>query len=106
MWGSAMRCGGLTGRPVNNNEIVDLFRILPGLSATGPWPEQFTATGRGSHSEGVVVEFNPDTSRSWVGNFQPGGTAYDTVIVHPNGREVIVIAHGQAYLIDPARVSC
>ena len=38
-----------------------------------------------------------------MGNFQPGGTAYDTVMVHPNGIEVIVVAHGQAYLIDPER---
>jgi len=80
---------------------MEAFRILPGLPATGPWPEQFSPTGRGTHREGLVVEFNPGTSSSWIGNSQPGMTSYDAVIPHPNARSVIVIAHGNAYVIDP-----
>ena len=80
--------------------MVAPFRTLVGLPATGPWPEQFSATGRGTHREGFVVEFNPGTSSSWVGNFQRGLTNYDAVLLHPNGY-AIVIAGGQGYLIDP-----
>jgi hypothetical protein len=80
---------------------MEPFRTLVGLPATGPWPEQFSATGHGTHREGFVVEFNPGTSSSWVGNFQRGLTDYDAVVLHPNGQSVVIIASGQGYLIDP-----
>jgi len=80
---------------------VELFRTLVGLPATGPWPEQFSATDRGTHREGFAVEFNPGTSSSWVGNFQRGLTHYDAAILHPDGKSVIVIAGGQGYLVNP-----
>ena len=80
---------------------MEPFRTLVGLPATGPWPEQFSATGRGTHREGFVVEFNPGTSSSWVGNFQRGLTNCDAVLLHPNAHSAIVIARGQCYLIDP-----
>src|SRR5437870_3458051 len=77
------------------------FRVLPGLPATGAGPEQFSETGRGKHSEGFVVEFFPEMKPSWVGNFQPGLTSYNAVLQLPSGRLVIVVAGGQAYVIDP-----
>jgi hypothetical protein len=79
---------------------MEPFRTLVGLPAIGPWPEQFSATGRGTHRGGFVVEFNPKTSSSWVGNFQRGLTNSDAVLL-PNGHSAIVIAGGQGYLIDP-----
>jgi hypothetical protein len=69
------------------------------LPATGDWPEQFSATGRGTHTEGFVVEFSPVDGSSWVGNFQRGESHYDAVA--PNGASYLVIAGGQAYVIDP-----
>ncbi len=80
--------------------MMEPFLTLVGLPATGPWPEQFSATGRGSHSEGLVVEFNPGTDSSWIGNFQRGLTGYDAVVLYPDGQSVMVIAGGQGYLID------
>src|SRR2546428_180401 len=77
------------------------FRVLPGLPATGAWAEQFSETGSGKHSEGFVVEFFPEMNPSWVGNFQPGLTSYNAVLQLPSGRLVIVVAGGQAYVIDP-----
>jgi hypothetical protein len=79
---------------------MDRFRVLPGLPATGDWPVQFSATGRGTHSEGFVVEFLPEKKPSWVGNFQPGLTRYDAVLPLPSGTSLIVVAGGQAYVID------
>ncbi len=80
---------------------MERFRVLPGLPATGDWPEQFSATGRGTHREGFVVEFLPEKRPPWIGNFQPGLTPYHVVLPLPNGTSLIVIAGGQAYVIDP-----
>lgn len=74
--------------------------MLPGLPATGPWPEQFSASGHGSHSEGFVVEFFPEGKPTWIGNFQPGSTDFSAVLPHPDGRSLVVIAGGQAYVVD------
>jgi hypothetical protein len=82
------------------------FEVLPGLPGTGPLPEQFTATGRGTHSEGFVIRFYPDTSDSWVGNFQSGDCGCNRVFAHPDDRTVVVIAGGQAYQVDPATRTC
>lgn len=76
------------------------FEKLPGLPGTGPLPEQFSATGRGTHSEGLVVRFEPRDGAHWVGNFQRALSSYDAVLRHPDGEHVIVIAGGQGYAID------
>ena len=77
------------------------FEVLHGLPPYGDWPEGFTATGQGRHREGYVVRFNPDGPASWVGNFQPGRSSFEEVLLHPNGRELVVIAGGQGYMVDP-----
>ena len=41
-------------------------RIPPGLPATGPPPEQFSATGQGMFREGHVVRFSSRTG-TWIG---------------------------------------
>lgn len=80
---------------------MERFRVLPGLPAAGPRPEQFNATGQGTHREGFVVEFSPEGKSTWVGNFQPGMTGYRAVLPHLDGVSLIVIAGGQAYVINP-----
>lgn len=47
------------------------------------------------------MEFLPDGKSAWVGNFQPGITDYFAVLPHLEGKSLIVIAGGQAYVIDP-----
>ena len=61
--------------------------------------EPFSATGQGTHREGLVVRFYPSTD-SWVGNFQRGLTSLDEVFCHPDGRHVVVVAGGTAYVVD------
>jgi hypothetical protein len=36
-----------------------------------------------------------------VGNFQRGLSSFEDVLQHPNGRELLVIAGGQGYIVDP-----
>jgi hypothetical protein len=60
----------------------------------------------GGHSEGLVVSFDPYRSESWIGNFQPGAGrsvsgGWEGVLEHPNGQHLIVVARGQAYVVDP-----
>jgi hypothetical protein len=79
------------------------FRILQGLPGTGPVPLSFTATGMGSHAEGVVVEFTLEDGGRWVGNFQPGIYGKSAVLAIPHRRDqAVVVAKGQGYLVEPA----
>lgn len=75
------------------------LEALPGLPGDGPYPEQFT-TARGTHREGFVVRVTPEQGQAWVGNFQPGLGGLSRAVLHPNGRWVVVISRGQAYVVD------
>ena len=77
------------------------FEELPGLPGTGPWPERFSATGEGMHSEGFVVRFLPDRGEPWIGNFHGGLSSFSGVHSHPDGQHVLVVAGGQGYVVDP-----
>lgn len=77
------------------------FEILPGLPTSGPPALYFTERGR--YSEGLVVRFYPKQSGPWVGNFLGGHTGFSTVLGHPNGTDVIVVAQGDACIVDPEK---
>jgi hypothetical protein len=62
-------------------------------------PRQYSATGKGMHREGFVVEFRLDASRSWVGNFQPGLTTLNDVLIDESAHVALVIAGGQGYRV-------
>jgi hypothetical protein len=74
--------------------------VLPGLPPYGETPTRFTATGFGTHSEGLVVEFRPEDRPAWVGNFVRGLAAFDWVGAHPNEHDALVVAGGQGYVVD------
>ena len=74
--------------------------ILAGLPGEGPWPEQFTHGDALTHSEGLVIRFEPPGGSEWVGNFQPGISSVSEVLVHPDRLHAIVIARGQAYVVS------
>ncbi|MCW5831760.1 MAG: hypothetical protein KIS78_04810 [Labilithrix sp.] len=78
------------------------FRVLPGLPGTGDDPVRFNLTGTGLHSEGFVVEFTSATGRRWGGNFQTGLYGASGVFAVPGRTDhAIVIAEGQAYVVEP-----
>jgi hypothetical protein len=80
---------------------MELFEILAGLPPYGAIALPFPSDGAGRHREGLVVRFNPANVEPWVGNFQRGTTTYDSVLGHPDGRQVVIVAGGQGYVIDP-----
>jgi len=77
------------------------FKILPGLPSYGPEAIPFSPTGQGSHSEGLVVRFVADDGSNWTGNFQPSWKNCQLISLHPNGKNYIVIAAGQGYMVNP-----
>jgi len=77
------------------------FEILPGLPPYGPEALPFSATGQGTHGEGLVVRFRSSEGRTWTGNFQRGTTALNLVWRHPDAARFAVIAGGQTYWLDP-----
>jgi hypothetical protein len=85
---------------------MDDFNVLPGLPTSGPMHLSFSETEQGKHREGFVVEFHPADGETWVGNFaRDGFTDFSTAVLHPNGRFVVVVSSGQAYVVDPQRRS-
>ena len=77
------------------------FEVLQGLPPYGPMALPFPSTGRQAFKEGLVVRFWSKNSETWVGNFQQSFTGYDAVLAHPDGHQVVVIASGAGYVIDP-----
>jgi hypothetical protein len=75
------------------------WEILEGLPVYGAMAEPFSTTGQGTHREGLVVRFSPPMG-SWIGNFQRGLSSLDEVFAHPNGRHIVVVAGGIAYVVD------
>lgn len=78
------------------------FRRLPGLPPYGPVAVAFPPHWGSGAREGLVVEFAPNAGGAWVGNFQPGIGGVDYVRSHPNGRDVLVIANGSLWIVNPA----
>lgn len=78
-----------------------VWEVLPGLPPYGDPALPFSDTGLGMHREGLVVRFRRADGSSWTGNFQRGFGESETVLLHPNEHEVIVLAGGTAYVVDP-----
>jgi hypothetical protein len=78
------------------------LEALTGLPTYGPPATSFSPAGKELHSEGLVVRFTASDGASWVGNFQRGGCYYDRIDHHPNEKDVLIIAGGQGYVVDPA----
>ena len=77
------------------------FEILPGLPPYGPPAISFSERGEREFREGLVVRFYPRNSDPWVGNFLGGIVDYTTVLDHPNGIDVVVVAAGNTCIVDP-----
>lgn len=80
--------------------VTTPFRRLPGLPPYGPlataFPPKWGCLGR----EGLVVSFETEEGE-WVANFQPGLGGVDVVWAHPNGHDIVVIASGDLWVVNP-----
>lgn len=60
-----------------------------------------TDTGEPFYSEGFVVRFYKADGLEWVANFQPGWSDLKQVIEFEKTQNILVIANGTCYLMDP-----
>src|SRR5512140_1985144 len=77
------------------------IEILPHLPSYQPPDHVFSATGHGMHTEGLVVRVEPSIGSPWCGNFIRTDGNWDAAFIHPDGEQVIVVAGGQGYLVNP-----
>lgn len=75
------------------------YRILSGLPPYGPPAISFPDPK--AFREGLVVEFVPDSSSPWIGNFQQFSAHLpNTVHIELGSSAVVVVAGGAGYVID------
>jgi hypothetical protein len=82
-------------------QIQKKYEILEGLPAYGPMYIPISADGEVFSYEGFVVRFYKKDGTSWVGNFKNGWTKYSKVFELPISDNLVVIANGQGYVIEP-----
>ncbi len=56
------------------------------------------------YSEGFAVRFNKTNGTQWVANFQPGWTDLKTIVEFADTTNLLVIAFGTCYLMNPDEI--
>ena len=74
------------------------FHIEEGLPVYGP--RAFSFPNPDAFSEGLVITFTASTGERWTGNFASGWGSLDAVRDELGKRATIVVASGNAYLVD------
>ena len=74
--------------------------LVSGLPGYGPLPTAFPAEWGRLGREGNVVKFETQLG-TWVGNFKPGLGGVTRAGVNPNGRQAVVIAAGDLWVVNP-----
>lgn len=82
--------------------MTECFNILAGLPAHGPLPVPYPSDGKGAFREGLVVQFWDENNKSWIANIQRSFGTLDKVLSHPNQHDVIIVAGGWAFAVDPS----
>ena len=77
--------------------------LLPGLPAYGPMAIPFPAEWGRSGREGTIVGICADGESPWTANFRHGFGGINLAAVHPNKKEVVVIAEGDLWIVDPVQ---
>lgn len=77
------------------------YEKLNALPAYGPTYVSVTGTEEKYSSEGFVVRFIRSDNTDWVANFKPGWTHCNAIFDFPGSENVIVVAGGQCYVMNP-----
>ncbi len=78
------------------------FEILKALPSSGPMYVSITETGEDYFSEGFVVRFFKSDGSNWVANFKPGWSGLDAAYEFVNQSNVLIIAGGCCYVMNPS----
>lgn len=77
------------------------YEILASLPVYGTMYIPITFNGIPSYSEGFPVRFYKTDGTEWVANFQEGWTKLKQIVALEDTSNVLVIAGGICYLMDP-----
>ncbi len=77
------------------------YEILNSLPTYGPMYVPITDNGEPFYSEGFAVRFFKTDGTEWVANFQPGWTDLKQIIEFDKTQNLLVIACGTCYLMNP-----
>jgi hypothetical protein len=80
------------------------YEILDALPTYGPMYIPVTENGEPFYSEGFVVRFYKSDGTDWIANFQPGWTNYKAIYELANSNNLLVIACGTCYLMNPDEI--
>lgn len=77
------------------------YEILNALPIYGPMYVSVTDNGDPFYSEGFPVRFYKTDGTDWVANFQPGWTELKQIIEFEKTQNLLVVACGTCYLMNP-----
>jgi hypothetical protein len=77
------------------------FEILDALPTYGPMYISVTGDDEPYFSQGFTVRFFKKDQNSWVANFRPGWTGLNAVYEFIDQENILVIAGGTCYLMNP-----
>lgn len=81
--------------------LIRRYEILASLPTYGPMYVPVTDKGEPFYSEGFPVRFYRTDGTEWVANFQPGWTDLKQIIEFDNTKNLLVIACGTCYIMNP-----
>lgn len=77
------------------------YEILTSLPVYGPMYIAITNNEEPFYSQGFAVRFYKSDGTQWVANFKPGWTELTEMIQLEGVADLLVIAYGFCYIIDP-----
>ena len=77
------------------------YEILSSLPTYGPMYIPVTANGKPFYSEGFPVRFYKIDGTEWIANFKPGWTDLKQIIEFEKTQNLLVIACGTCYIMNP-----
>lgn len=77
------------------------YEILGSLPTYGPMYVPVTDNGEPFYSEGFTVRLYTADGTEWVANFQPGWTDLKEIIEFEKTQNLLVVACGTCYLMNP-----
>ena len=77
------------------------YKVLDSLPPYGPMYIPIASDGRQFYSEGFVVRFYKSDTSEWVANFELGRTSLREVIEFNGTPNLLIIADGTCYMMDP-----
>lgn len=79
------------------------YEILESLPAYGPMYIPVTENGKSFSSEGFVIRFFKSDGTNWVANFKEGWTGLNAVYEFDNQANILIIAGGTCYIMNPEK---